>query len=106
MFGLKQKYIDYIQDACEQFPHIEKVAVFGSRAMGNYKPCSDIDLVIFGVNLDESELSKLNMILNEEKPIPFFLDTVHYKTIKSAELLKHIDNESHVIYTCDVFQKV
>ena len=37
MYGLLDKDIDYIVNAFNKFSQIEKVIIFGSRAMGNYK---------------------------------------------------------------------
>lgn len=37
MFGLLDRDILYINKALEEFDEIEKVIIFGSRAMGNYK---------------------------------------------------------------------
>lgn len=40
--------IEYIKKALIKFNEIEEAVVFGSRAMGNYKKGSDIDIVIIG----------------------------------------------------------
>jgi len=40
------------------FPEIDEVILYGSRAKGNYKPGSDIDLVIKGDQLNLSTLNK------------------------------------------------
>ncbi|MEW4901747.1 nucleotidyltransferase domain-containing protein [Clostridium tetani] len=47
--------------------------MFGSRAKGNYKPGSDIDIAIYGENINLDILSKLNSILEEKSPMPYFL---------------------------------
>ncbi|AWK51261.1 hypothetical protein DIC82_09590 [Clostridium beijerinckii] len=48
MYGLLDKDLNYILDALSKLSEIEKAVIFGSRAMGNYKKGSDIDLVIMG----------------------------------------------------------
>lgn len=35
-----------------KYERIEKVLLHGSRAMGNFKPASDIDLTMIGKNID------------------------------------------------------
>ncbi|WP_414646601.1 nucleotidyltransferase domain-containing protein [Clostridium tetani] len=55
------------------FDEIEKAYIFGSRAKGNYKPGSDIDIAIYGENINLDILSKLNSILEEKSPMPYFL---------------------------------
>lgn len=47
-FGLKDETILKIQSAFIKFPGIEKVVIYGSRAKGNYRNGSDIDITLFG----------------------------------------------------------
>lgn len=89
-FGLKDRDIDNICDAVSRFPEVEKVKVFGSRVMGNYKKGSDMDLAIFGEKLNDNIAIKLAGILNEELPIPYFVDVLNYKTISNKVLIEHI----------------
>lgn len=44
-FGLKSSDLDYIINTIKKFPQIKKAVIFGSRAKGNFKPGSDIDIV-------------------------------------------------------------
>lgn len=48
MFGLSQKVIEQIHGVLEQHPQVQEALIYGSRARGNYKPGSDIDLVLCG----------------------------------------------------------
>ena len=90
MFGLKDRDIKNIQKALGQFPNIKRAIIFGSRAMGNYKQASDIDLAIdLGMRNDDT-LVRLSGILNEELPIPFFIDVIDIAAIKNQALLEHI----------------
>jgi predicted nucleotidyltransferase len=50
-YGLKDLDIQKIQSVFTQFPEIQKVIIYGSRAKGNFKMGSDIDLTIVGENL-------------------------------------------------------
>lgn len=43
MFGLSLKDIDLILGVLQSHVDIEEAYVFGSRAMGNYRPGSDVD---------------------------------------------------------------
>ena len=65
MFGLLEQDIDYIHKACEQFPVIEKAVIFGSRAMGNYKSASDVDLAIYGSKITREIIFRLYDLLND-----------------------------------------
>ncbi len=45
-FGLKPETINIIQTSLASFPEIESAILYGSRAKGNYKNGSDIDLTL------------------------------------------------------------
>ena len=98
-FGLLERDLKNILIGLKQFDKIEKAVIFGSRAMGNYKKASDIDIAVFGKDITFKILSKLNYKLNEELPIPYFIDTLHFETTKNENLKKHILQEGKVIFT-------
>ncbi len=52
LFGLKADTIRKINEVFVRYPHIEKVLIYGSRAKGNFKNGSDIDLTLVGENLN------------------------------------------------------
>ncbi|WP_319780047.1 nucleotidyltransferase domain-containing protein [Maridesulfovibrio sp.] len=69
---------------------IEKVVLFGSRAMGSYTTQSDIDIALVG---DDITLTDQARILDaiEQTNIPQRVDIVLYRTITSDKLLQHIE---------------
>ena len=99
MFGLLDRDIEYILKAVRQFPEIEKAVIFGSRAMGNYKNGSDIDMAIVGEKVDNSVIYKLDDYLNEVYPLPYFFDIIHYEMLSNENLKNHIDKEGKIIYS-------
>ena len=99
MCGLLDRDIKYIIKALEQHDEIEKAIIFGSRAMGNYKKGSDVDIAIIGENVNRSIIYKLDDCLNEVYPLPYFFDIIQYNAITNENLINHIDNEGKVIYT-------
>jgi uncharacterized protein len=96
--GLKQRDMDSMLTAFGQFQEIEQVIVFGSRAKGSHKNGSDVDLAIKGKNVTARTITSLKTILEEDLPIPFFFDIVHYEKIKSKNLTDHIDRVGKVLY--------
>lgn len=46
-------------------PNVVKVIIFGSRAKGNYREGSDIDLAVVGVGLSFSQLMDLNVQIED-----------------------------------------
>ncbi len=63
---------------------VSRGVIFGSRAMGNYKRGSDVDIAILG---DESRVS---YCLNEETNLPYFFDVINLEKIDNAKLREHI----------------
>jgi predicted nucleotidyltransferase len=64
-FGLPEKTIERIRAVLAHYPSIERAVIYGSRAKGTYKPGSDIDLVLFGQGLTETELLDLGSRLDD-----------------------------------------
>lgn len=98
MFGLLDRDLKFILEAVNKYSEIEEVVVFGSRAMGNYKKASDVDLALIGEKVDRKIVRRLSDDLNEEYPLPYFFDVVIYKDISNEELKKHIDSVGKSIY--------
>lgn len=77
------------------FPKLKKVLIFGSRARGDFKKGSDVDLAVFA---DLDTVSSLKAKLEEETKIPYFFDIVDYTTISSRDLKNEIDEFGEVLY--------
>jgi predicted nucleotidyltransferase len=90
-FGLSDQQLGLIKEAICRFNEIESAVIFGSRAMGNYKPGSDVDLAVKGPRITGEIVSALSILLNEELPLPYFFDVIHYNTLNNATLTEHID---------------
>ncbi|GMQ31611.1 nucleotidyltransferase domain-containing protein [Algoriphagus confluentis] len=89
-FGLSEKVIQKIQAIFQRHPHVEKVIVYGSRAKGNFRPNSDIDLVIQGEKVDFSELLQIENEL-DDLLLPYQIDLSALHFIQSSpDLLSHI----------------
>jgi len=99
MFGISTKSYQLILDTLALFPEIERAGIYGSRALGNFKNGSDIDLVLFGSDITHQIILKLKTKLEQELPIPYYFDITHYETISNIELKKHIDQFGKIFYT-------
>ena len=103
-YGLLERDMLHILAAAKSLPEISQLVLFGSRAKGNYKPASDVDLAIKGASVTYETALRLADILNEERPLPYFFDVVHYEGIKEPRLLEHIDRVGVVLYRRDMEQ--
>lgn len=95
-FGLHPDVIEKIKQVFAQFPNIEKVVVFGSRAKGNYKEGSDIDLALKGTALNLQTLQSLELKL-DALYLPYKIDMVIYDTLSNDALKEHIDRAGIVL---------
>jgi len=97
-FGLIEADLQTIIAVLKQFPTVEKATIFGSRAKGNYKKGSDIDIALAGKQLNFDTISQISYRLNEETPLPYQMDILNYHTINEPTLKEHIDRAGIVIY--------
>ncbi len=97
-FGLSDKSTAMIQDALSRYKEIKQAAFFGSRATGKYKNGSDVDLVIYGPQITNETIIRLATLLNEELPLPYYFDIVHYESIKNNALKEEIDSHGQAFW--------
>jgi predicted nucleotidyltransferase len=90
-FGLSDQDLAQILRIIFQHKNVTSVKIFGSRAMGNFKKGSDIDIAMFGT-ADLKTLSQIKFALEEQTVLPYFFDVVLYDTIESVEFRKHIED--------------
>ena len=98
-YGLLDRDMRHILDAVRSVPEISQLVLFGSRAKGNYQAGSDVDLAIKGASVTYDTALRLADILNEEKPLPYFFDVIHYEGIREPRLVEHIDRVGVLLYT-------
>ncbi len=90
IFGLPDQSLDMIKNTLAQYPEVKEAIIFGSRAMGNYKKGSDVDIALKG-NISQDTLLKIYVKLDQELPLPYKCDIVDYHAITNSELKTHID---------------
>lgn len=97
-FGLKDSTIKKICDAFSKFPQIEKAVLYGSRAKGNYRNGSDIDLTLFGG--EDLTLSILYKIMEEidELLLPYSFDLSIFHNISDPDLIEHVQRVGLTFY--------
>ena len=88
-FGFPQYVLDEIIDVLRQFPEIKTAKIFGSRAKGNYKRYSDIDIAIFADT--QKDISGSVLYKLDDLYVIYNFDVAHYEHISNAEMKAHID---------------
>jgi predicted nucleotidyltransferase len=96
-FGLKQEQIDAICGCFTRYPAIEQVILYGSRAKGNFKDGSDIDLTIIDADAAFAELPQLENML-DDLLLPYKIDLSLKRQINNPDLLNHIELVGKIFY--------
>jgi predicted nucleotidyltransferase len=88
--GLKEKYRQTLLSILTANPRVERIVLFGSRAMGTYSPESDIDIVLYGDELTLTDLAELRAEI-DKTTVPHRVDLLLARDIEKPELLEHIE---------------
>ena len=88
----------FLVEWARRYPEIEQIVLFGSRALGNAKKGSDVDLAIVGTQVTQSLVDKFHTTLEEDTLFPYFFDVVHLNTVQNPALREQIKTHGHTIY--------
>jgi uncharacterized protein len=97
LYGLSPETISSIQGVLANHPHVQQAILYGSRAKGNERPGSDIDLTLKGERLSYDELNQIAWEL-DELCLPYKIDLSLYALLDHVELLAHIDRVGVLFY--------
>lgn len=95
--GLDSETIGLIKNVFLQYTDIEKVMLYGSRAMGTYRESSDIDLVLFGEKLTLKKQFSIENAL-DDLLLPYKIDLSIYHKIDNPDLIDHINRVGELFY--------
>ena len=87
--GLKSEHRRAIIETLSANPKVERIVLFGSRAMGTFTPTSDIDLALYGDDLTLSDQAALAEAM-AELSIPQRVDILIHHRIENRALREHI----------------
>jgi len=89
-FGLSEATIERIRAVFAKYPQVEKAVLYGSRAKGNYRNGSDIDLTLFGgADLTLDDLHKM-MDEIDDLLLPYTIDLSIFNQISDPDVVEHI----------------
>lgn len=96
-FGLSDKAITRIVEVLARHPAVESAVIYGSRARGDFKPGSDIDLTLHGAALDRRALLDIADEL-DELLLPQTIDLSWFAELNHPELKTRIKQEGVEFY--------
>lgn len=97
-YGLPQPAIQKICRTLSRYPQVEKAILYGSRAKGNYKNGSDIDLTLRGG--PDLTLNVIYKILDDldELLLPYTIDLSIFHNIGDPDIIEHIQRVGVTFY--------
>lgn len=95
--GIAGQVIDQIISILKCNPAVEKVILFGSRAIGSYKNGSDVDLLLIGEELELKDVLDASIQI-DDLFLPYKVDLILYDRIEEPSLLEHIDRVGITLY--------
>lgn len=96
-FGLSKATLDKLNSVFALHSSIDAVLIYGSRAKGNYRRGSDIDLTIKGGEIPFAEFMQIEDQI-DDLMLPYTVDLSQYRQIENADLIAHIDRVGVAIY--------
>jgi predicted nucleotidyltransferase len=95
--GLSADTVAKIHRVFAQFSKIDKAVLYGSRAKGTARPGSDIDLTLFGDELDQTTVARIFSAL-DDLLLPYQFDISIFNNISQPDLIDHIRRVGAVFY--------
>ena len=101
-FGLKETVVQKICSVLNHYPQVEKAILYGSRAKGNHKNGSDIDLTLHGTALTLNLIYKILDDL-DDLLLPYILDISIFQDIGDPDVIEHIQRVGVTFYDKGTF---
>jgi len=96
--GLSQRSLNTLYGIFSKYNAVNRVILYGSRAMGTYKNGSDIDITL-DVGEGFTDLDLLHVCGDlDESDLPYFVDCSILSGIGSPELREHVARVGKVLY--------
>ena len=97
-FGLDEKVIEDIVNILRKYEEVESARIFGSRARGDYRKASDIDIALFGKHLTSSINTKIFFYI-DDLYLPYKIDLINFNSISPDDTIRNnILNEGVEFY--------
>jgi len=100
-FGLDAITLSKITSVFVKNPEIEEVVIYGSRAKGNYREGSDIDITLKGNNITDNIKTNIELDIDNLNT-PYLFDISIFNTLNSKSLVEHINRVGQIFYKKEI----
>ena len=95
--GIPQDNSQRLLELIRSHPHVQKVVLYGSRALGRQRAGSDIDLCLVAPSMALGELLELGAAL-DDLLLPWQIDLQLWHLIAHEGLLSHLDRAGQLLW--------
>lgn len=88
-FGLSIRALQLLRNLFAAEPTVQRAIVYGSRAMGNFRHGSDIDITLDAPSMDYGVFMRMHTRI-DDLMLPWAIDLSLISDIDNPELLAHI----------------
>lgn len=103
-FGIPTETFQQITAIIAGNPSVTKITLFGSRAKGNPKPGSDIDLAVSGNNLTLNDLIEAGVNI-DRLDLAWKVDLVNGDKVDDPAVIDHINRAGIILYEKGEFRQ-
>lgn len=96
-YGLTELQLQQLCELFGHYPQLERVVLYGSRAKGNFRTGSDVDITLLGQELTKTDLNNLENEI-DDLLLPYFFDISLFHKLSNHDLIEHIERMGKVIY--------
>ena len=97
-YGLSDRTLNTLASIFRKYPGVKQAILYGSRAKGNYRDGSDIDLTL----KTDDTFSRTDLLHIagdfDDSDIPYFVDVSIYDQLSNPDLKAHIDRVGKTLY--------
>ena len=97
--GLSDRTLATLDSIFRKYPGIQQAILYGSRAKGNFRKGSDIDLTLkTDGTFTRTDLLRIAGDF-DDSDMPYFVDVSIYEKLSNPDLKAHIDRVGKVLYS-------
>lgn len=98
VYGFTDDERKWMNSIFASIPHIDKVILYGSRAKGNFREFSDVDITLLGDKLTHNDLLDLYDKLYDSD-LPYNYDVSIFCKLEDKDFIEHIKRVGKFIYS-------
>ena len=97
--GIPEADSQRLLELIRSHPHVQKVVLYGSRALGRQRAGSDIDICLEAPSMELGELLELGAQL-DDLLLPWHIDLQLRHLIAHEGLVAHIERAGQLLWEC------